>query len=153
MKIEHKQAVIEDARRVIPLMRQVDKNQILALGAGVEDTVAAAIHMSVGDAWVTYFDGQIAAVWGIVPCSLVTGAAIPWLLTTAIVERQPKTFFKESRRMMHLMARHYGRLENMIDVNHRASLRWARRVGFEVAAPAPVGPRGALFCKISMERN
>lgn len=153
MRIEYRQATLEDARLVVPLMRQVDKNQIIALGEPVESTVASAIHMSAGDAWVAYFDDQLAAIWGIVPCSLVTGAAIPWLLTTKIVEKSRKTFFKESRRLMQLLARHYGRLENMIDVNHKASLRWARRVGFSVGEPAPVGPRGALFCKISLERN
>lgn len=149
--LRHVLATPEDARRVAPQMHEVDKATIDAIGAGVEETLCVAIAMSLGDAWVTYIDGELAALWGVTPMSLATGSVVPWLVTTKVIDHHHKTFYKESRRLLAMMRRRYSRLSNAIDSRHAASLRWARRLGFTIAPAAPHGPQGVPFHLISME--
>jgi hypothetical protein len=143
--LRYEQARIEDARRLAAAMRDVDRNAIINLGEDPEDMIATTIHASLGDAWVAHIHGELAAAWGIVPAGFVTGWAVPWLCPTPVVEKYPKIFYRESRRMLALLVRHYAYLGNLIDTRHEQSRRWAERLGFKIGEPVALGPLGHKF--------
>lgn len=143
-------ATAADVRAIVPRMREDDRREVVALGETVETAVLLAVTLSAGDAWLVTFDGEPAAIFGVVPCSLLMGHAVPWLLTTPVIDRFPKTFYKVSRTVLAQLRERYSLLGNMIDVRYKKSLRWARRLGFTVKDPKPQGPHGALFCEVVM---
>jgi hypothetical protein len=133
------------------LIREQDRDEILAAGEDVEATIEAAIRLSTVEVWVFSINGDLAGVWGVIPCDLLGGWAVPWVLTTATVDRHKKTFFAESRRVMTRLRKRFGKMTNMIDVRYAASVNWARRLGFSVSDPVQYPGTGMKFYKISME--
>jgi hypothetical protein len=116
-----------------------------------------AVEMSIklsAKSWAMTIDGEVAAVFGVADGSLLDGVAYPWALTSDLVDRHPREFYLASVAVLDYFRSLYPILVNAIDTRNKKSLRWARRVGFKVAAePTPMGVRGGMFHPILMTQE
>lgn len=142
-------ATVEHAEELARVMRDEDRAECKALRIAPVRAITTSLARS-REAFAMLFDGEVAAVFGVVPVQRSTfvgperGQA--WALTGVAVSRYPKTFFYWSRRVVAALLERYGVLANMVDARYAAALRWLKRLGFEVLPPQPYGPEGALFC-------
>jgi hypothetical protein len=131
-------------------MREEDLWGLMALGEDPPEGLLAAIRFSTKPEKI-FFDGELTAIWGVVPYCLLTGHGMPWVLTTAAVNKYPIAFYKESMRVVSELRTRYSRLYSLIDSRHTSSLKWADRLGFKVELPQALGPNGMLFSRVTME--
>lgn len=114
------------------------------------DEVAASVDCS-AEVSAIRFDGELVGIYGVRPVaeSIATGrTGVAWLLTTDTVDRYPVTFWRESRRVVQDMLSRWDVLVNAIDARYAAAIRWAARLGFSVAPPAPLGAHS--FSRITL---
>jgi hypothetical protein len=95
-------------------------------------------------------NGETMGVFGVNPVSLLLGQGIPWLLTTPAVDRYPLTFMRLCRWLLPDYRRRWPVLMNFIHAKHTRSIAWARRLGFTVFDPSPMGVDGEDFCRIEL---
>jgi hypothetical protein len=115
-------------------------------------TTQAAVLQSMGRSELrqaVYFGGELACIYGVLksPKSTVLHPIYyAWLLTTPVVEKYPKTFFRESLRVTHELTKKYGALTNYVDARYEKAVRWLLRIGFQFTkSPIGVGPTGVPF--------
>jgi hypothetical protein len=149
-------ATSEDAAEVGRRMRQADADEVRASsgeepGAVAQDSVEASV-----EAYAVRFDGVLAFVWGVAELpGAVDGrrVGVAWLLTTALVEEQPKAFWRYCLETLPPLLERWDVLVNAIDARHVQALRWARRLGFCLGGPAPFGAAGLPFVGFSVTRG
>lgn len=101
----------------------------------------------------TAFVGDdIAAMWGVCVgfrpgVSPLSDLGVPWLLTSAAVERIPVSFVKVARAELALMRANRRRLESFVAADYPQAIKLLRVLGFAVERPAPIGVDGAPFCR------
>jgi hypothetical protein len=135
--VEIRRATLEDAVEMAPRMRSEDAAEVWSLSRQTPfEALSASLDLSGSQAWTVRVNGKIMAMWGIVDVSMVSGVAVPWLLTTAEVDRHPKKFLRACREAIVFLRRHYTLSMNRVDVRYGKALRWARRIGFEVESPS-----------------
>ena len=71
----------------------------------------------------------------------------PWCLTTYMVDKFPKTFYRESKNLKRLMLEQYPHIVGLCDAQYEGTVRWLTRLGFELTGPVPMGPNNAPFLK------
>lgn len=142
-------ATADDVRRFIPLARAEHRGEIEAMGGDVDTLMRKTFAMS-AEAWAVTFDGEPAVLFGVIPISLLQGYGSPWVLTTPVIERHRKTFYRLSREVVTRLREHYPMLGSSIYHKFGKSLRWARKLGFEVKDPHPCGVHGELFHQVIM---
>jgi len=147
--VSHRPAVLADAQWFAPLLREEERQEILAERVDIVAALERAIRMS-DYAVISYIDGEPAGIWGVAHISLLSGETVPWALTTPVIEKKPKAFYRECKRIIKTMQALYGSLDNYVDGRHRKALRWAERLGFKVGVAVPVGKDRIPFHKISM---
>ncbi|WP_019646200.1 hypothetical protein [Novispirillum itersonii] len=76
--------------------------------------------------------------------------SVPWLLGSDALSDHRRALLRISGRMVPLWRRRHGLLVNWVDARNRASLRWLRWLGFEIAPAAPFGPDGLPFHRFMM---
>ena len=150
MAIEVVPATTEHARAIE--LRHGDRREIEALGLSPRDGLARSLTRSVwADAYLA--DGRVAALVGLALQPLAGGTAMPWLLTGRPVDRHRKAFLRLTRaRTLDMLAEH-GTLVAEVHAEYREAVRWLTWLGFHLAPPRPLGPRGALFHQATMRAN
>jgi hypothetical protein len=136
------------AEALAPRIRPVELDEIAA-AAGVTPLRALLDCLKHSDfARSALFDGEVACMWGVehMRWSAVSGrVGAAWLLTSALVEKYPKTFWKHCREEVARIFRSYDLLVNAIDARHEQSLRWAKRLGFDLQEQQAYGVEGRPF--------
>lgn len=94
-------------------------------------------------------DGRVLAIYGIMEPTLLSTSASPWVLATDVTQHS-KWFLRTSKRVLDEWRSQYKSLANYVDARHTVSIRWLQWLGYELAEPAPFGPKGALFRRFSM---
>jgi hypothetical protein len=125
-------------------LRPGDAREIEALGLSPREGIARSLARSVwADAYIV--DGAVAALTGVALHPLVGGTATPWLLTGQPVDHHRKAFLRLTRARTRAMLAEHGRLVAEVHPEYREAVRWLAWLGFAIAPPRPLGPRGALF--------
>jgi hypothetical protein len=106
-------------------------------------------------AWTVLSGGEVAAMFGVAYRSLVSDAGVPWLLSSALVDRIWLSFVRHSRAFARYMLSLFpGGLENYVDAGYGRCIAWLRWCGFTLdAAPVPMGRMGAPFYRFWMRRD
>lgn len=155
-RVEIVPATPELAREMAPRMRPAEVAEVAAAeGFTPEQALLESLARS-EEAWAALFDGQVACMWGVVVLRRTAvgghhGGA--WLLTTDLVERHPKAFWRGCRAEVGRLLSRYASLTNAIDTRHAKAVRWALRLGFPLEAPAPFGVEGQLFHHFTARRE
>lgn len=102
--------------------------------------------------WVFEAAGKPAAVFGVVPLTLLSPIGSPWFLGTEEVFKHRRAFVRYGRLYTRLMLRSYPHLLNYVDARDTPSVQWLAHIGYEVHPPEPYGPGGRLFHKFEMRR-
>lgn len=148
MKIEIQDMQIQHVYELVRTLRPEDRAECEALGFTPKEAVRRSYMGSVIRK-VTLLDDKVAAGWGL--WGTVLGqTGNPWLLTSTEVDRAPLHLASTYRREVKKMLTIYPMLENWCDSRYTKSLKLLKLVGFKVEAPAPFGPKGALFCRFHM---
>ena len=133
-------------------MRSDDKREaIAALGMGG----ASALYMSMYCSQEVYVavddeDGPLCA-FGVCKAN---GINAIWFIASAEIEHHKRELLTHSRQLLDALVDKYGRLENMVDVRSRKSIRFIKWLGFtlnpEIIA---AGVNGEFFYHFYKERD
>jgi hypothetical protein len=129
-------------------MRQDDAAEVLASGGY---TPAEALRSSLtrsAFARTAMLNGEALCMFGVVEVG--EDVAIPWLLTTDLVEQHPMAFWRASKLVIARLRQVYPFLIQAIDSRYTRALSWAQRLGFAVEEARPFGAAGLPFCTITM---
>jgi hypothetical protein len=124
-------ATLAHAHALAATMRVADEAEVRAAGHSPYDAVIRSMNLSGGECWTLMIDNQVAAVGGVMMYGILQRAGIPWLLTSTVVSKYPKVFWRAVRAKMYDLRRQYGFLTNVVDSRYTSSLRWLERLGFE----------------------
>lgn len=141
------------ARSVIERLREADAGEAYALdGVSPEVAMRQSIEASSG-AWAWLVDGEAAAIFGVAPALLIGNSGIPWLATTALLERRPLTFLRHTKNIVRAMLTDYDHLENVVDARHVVCLNWLRWAGFTVHPATVIGVQQLPFHRCEIRRT
>jgi len=144
------------AEALAPRMRPAEVLEIRAsgnhspLGALLKGLETSSI------ARTALWDGEVACIWGVAPLrtSLLVGrVGAAWLLTSDLVERHPRAFWRGCRAELARLFESYDMLVNAIDARHGQAVRWARRLGFRLEDPQAFGGEGVPFHQFRVRRE
>lgn len=143
-----------DIATVAATMRAADVAEVWASHRVTpEQALRLSITQSV-EAWTLCHAGQPLCIGGVgrlTEGTLLGGpVSVPWLLGSEALMAHRRAFLRISRRVVPLWRRRHGVLVNRVDARNRASLRWLRWLGFEIAPAAPFGPDGMPFHRFVM---
>ena len=144
-------ATMADADYVGKRLRADDVREIEALG---QDPVRATrLCVASSDlAFTGWINGEPAMVFG---CgkSLTSDWGEIWALGTDVLNDVPRPMLTYGRKYLHAMLDVFPKLENHCDARYARALKWLEKIGFQIEPPAPYGPKGAMFCRITAERG
>ncbi|MCK0554655.1 hypothetical protein KFO32_16565 [Pantoea ananatis] len=103
--------------------------------------------------WAGLIDGEVVAVFGVTPASILTGYGTPWLIASDKLETHSRVFIRHSRPLLAGILESFPRLENYVDARNIAAKQWLHWLGFKLDEPAPAGPNGMLFHRFTLERK
>lgn len=110
-------------------MRAEDVAEVMAMGGFSPREALDHSLAQNGHAWTALFDGEPAAIFGVIPISLLSDGAIAWLLGTNVLITHWRAFARRSREVVAELHARYPVLANAAYVNSTLSLRWLRWLG------------------------
>jgi hypothetical protein len=130
-------------------MRPADLCEIAGLGVTVRKALWQAYRRS-PICKTAIVDGSVAAVWGVCVglrggAGLLGNAGVPWLHTTAAVEKMPVSFIKIAKTELAAIVALYPRLESYVAAEYVGAVGLLKLLGFSVDEALPVGANGALY--------
>jgi hypothetical protein len=135
--VEIRPAQLRDADALAPHLRQADLAEIAA-GSGRDPLDVLRIGIAHSTCcWTAWQGSEVYAVFGVGPLSLVGGIGAPWLLGSDLIDRHPRVLITEARPYIAQMRALFPTLRNHVE--NRKSIRWLKRAGFQIFAPAPFG--------------
>jgi hypothetical protein len=138
-------------REIFPLLRAEDLAEVTAL-CPENPRLMLENSLSLSDgAWVLMVDGKPGAIWGVQGIS--DGGAALWMLGTEAVPKKSMFVARYSKEVVASLLRVYTRIEVLIDVRYRISLRWAEWLGFKFSDEFKIGPLGAQFVTATLHRG
>jgi hypothetical protein len=78
---------------------------------------------------------------------------VPWSLSTPVVDRFPREFYVASKVGVELLRDRFDILVNYVDANYHKSVRWLKRIGFEVGDPVLLGKARSPFQPFMWRRS
>ena len=144
------------ARHVYELaarLRQADIAEILGSGNSVKRSLWRAYRNSIM-CKAAIIDGEVAAMWGLClsmrpGLSLLSDLGVPWLHTSAAVERLPLSFVKVAKAELAALKALRPRLENHVAASYAQAIKFLRLIGFTVETPA-AGVTGVEYCRFHL---
>ena len=89
-------------------------------------------------AWCAVLDGQIVALWGVFPLSVLTGIGYPWLFASESFGRHRRAALLVGRAAAREMLRVFPRLVGTVDNDFHGAVIYAKHLGFAVSqSPTP----------------
>jgi len=157
---------LETARLILREATEADVGHILRAGLREADKIEAfrmtgrdpyeALHASwalSSHRYIVELDGQPKAFAGCAPLGLLGSVGVPWLITTEDAPQHWRRFLRMSCVIMRRFVASYDRLQNRVDVDNTASIRWLKWLGFTVHEnnPVPFGPGQFPFYPFELE--
>jgi hypothetical protein len=145
VEVTHIPATMAHVVELAATMREADRREIWASDRQLP---LGALSISVREsecAWATFFDGELAMMYGVRPIPEAEGVMMIWFLSSAVVDRYPFTFWRACKEGLPRLLDEYPVLCNMVDSRYKQSVRWVRRLGFQVKQEETFGPDGVPF--------
>lgn len=97
---------------------------------------------------VALWEGEPAAMWGVRPHSMFSGAGYMWLSTTKVVEEHPFLFVRYARIVCDRLLQLFPTLHGIVLPHDMRNVRWLRLMGFTVGQPEMIhGKRYRRFVR------
>jgi len=100
--------------------------------------------------WSAFIDGQLAAILGAAPLSVVSGLGSPWMLGTPVLDANSRILVRSTPGYIAQMLQAFPHLVNFVHAKNTTSVRWLRRLGFTVHEARPFGALGEPFHPFEM---
>jgi hypothetical protein len=84
-----------------------------------------------GEMWTGWADGDLVAVWGLIPPTLLSNQAYLWMHATDAVKDHTFLFVRHSQRMVERMLKHYETIVGHCVISSKDSIRWVKWLGGE----------------------
>lgn len=142
---------LADIEHLAANLRACDRRELEAshgpdMLAAVQHAVAVSTHC-----WAMIVGGELALIGGAAPVSLLGGIGSPWMLGAEHLDRVPGALTRMGKEYRDICLAAYPHLVNYVDARNVKSLRWLRRIGFQIAAePIPYGPFRMPFYQFEM---
>lgn len=149
--IEFRPANKEDSDFVNARLRTADIREVEALGQRVKGIVWACVLAS-DFAWTGLIDGVPAMVLGCAESPLASEGEV-WALGTSVLDKHPREVLTYGKQKLSEMLDIFPCLVNYCGVWHTKNLKWLKKIGFEISAPAPYGKNGCMFCKVTARKK
>lgn len=148
--IRYRPGTLDDALALAPRLRPADRAECwaafgLPVGQTLRRSVEASTVLIAAEA-----DGELAALFGLVPVNALEGEGAPWMLATSEADRHARAWLREAPQWLRLIGDGWSVLRNHVDARNGASIRWLRRMGFHVGEAAPWGWAGLPFRQFEM---
>jgi hypothetical protein len=88
------------------------------------------LHYST-EAWVVYFEGRPAVLWGVFSDTLLSDEATVWTMTTSVVDEYPFLFLRGSQELLKYLLRTYTKLVGTVEIGYERSEKWLKWLGFK----------------------
>lgn len=152
--IKYKKASLEDYVFLFSNLKEEDKKEVLANGYTLKETVEATLkHTKRGIA--AFKDDKLLCIFGYRQNGFLGGGAIVWLLGTKYFDATDyeikREFLKQSKKTITKWRKKFFLLENYVDSEYEASIRWLKWLGFTIDEPAKNPVTGFYFNKVWME--
>jgi hypothetical protein len=85
--------------------------------------------------WIGEIDGEIVAVWGLIPPTLLSDVAYLWLFNTKHMRGHILTFIRQSWRVVDLMLREFPTIVGHCKLENLHGQKWLRWLGAEFGDP------------------
>lgn len=146
-KVQLRKATTADCQALAIAMRAADALEAKrSCGLGPLEVLLRSVDASDGRAGALLLDGKLACIYGLVKADVITPVAVPWLLTSNVVEQNKKTFLRIARVVVDRWAEEFPYLVQMVDKDYGAAQFFLQKLKFRIYPPVPHGPEGALFC-------
>lgn len=136
-------------RRLAAVMRQADRDEVMARSGKTPLAALMASYRGSRECWVVLIDGKPEVIFGIGDINVLAGIASPWLLGSDAVWSHKKEFLRGSRRWLRQLSSRYLLLVNVVDCRNCASIRWLGWLGFLFSQPFEY--RGNFFMRFEMK--
>ena len=93
-------------------IRKVEVGDPLLIGYPIEPNSS--------EIWAGFWQSELAAIWGIVPVSLLSDTAFIWSIGTPVLRQCPKTFLRVTREWIRTVQQEYPILMGCCD--HKTTL-------------------------------
>ena len=142
-----------DVEILIANLRPSDLAECRAYG---KPDIAAGIESSVKRSmlcWTGLVDGELAAILGVAPVSVMTGIGSPWMLGTPVLDAHSRILVRETPGYIAKMLNAFPHLVNFVHAKNTTSVRWLRRLGFTLHQAVPYGALGEPFHPFEMKAH
>lgn len=139
-----------DAAELAANLRPADLAECRAYGRG---DIAAGIISSANRSmlcWTGLVDGELAAIIGVAPISVMSGIGSPWMLGTPVLDQHSRVLVRRTPEYIAKMLNAFPHLVNFVHAKNTTSVRWLRRLGFTLHAAQPYGALGEPFHPFEM---
>lgn len=144
-------ATLAHAEAIASRMRTADAFEVLMMsGSDPLTALRRGLALSI-EAWAGTVDGLPVCLFGIVPRSLLSDVAIPWLLGTDEIALHAWAFLRRNRAVVARWRIQYRRLENFVWAGNEAAIRWLDWLGFAFDEELEIN--GVNWLPFAMERE
>lgn len=148
--ITYRGGTMADAEWLAPRLRAADRAECWAAqGLAAEVTLRRSVEAS-SVLIAAEVDGELAALFGIAPVGVMAGHGAPWMLATPLADQHGRAWLRDAPQWLTLIGDGWSVLRNCVDARNLRSIRWLRRMGFEVGKAAPWGWAGLPFHPFEM---
>lgn len=154
MRVDLRPAEPHDPAWFAPRLRPADTAELVAAsGPDVRATLERALGQSLGKAWVAMLGEEPIALFGLAPFGLLASSAAPWMVGTPTLLTQGRALMEVGRAYCAMAKSEFSLLVNYVDVRNEASVRWLKRLGFEMGEPVPFGVEQRPFMRFEMRSD
>lgn len=132
-------------------MREADRAEVMAShGHEPEEALRNALKLS-SHAWCGFMDGEPVCIFGVVPLSILSGEASPWMLATDRISECRAAFLRRNKVYVGFMLALYPLLVNYVHEQNDLSQRWLKWLGFSLDNETTTLANGAIFRRFEMK--
>lgn len=132
-------------------MREADRVECAALGRTPKEAVRLGLVSSI-DPVAVLADGQPAAVFGVMPVSMISGEGVVWLLGTERFYDCRRAMLRIGPQIIAGMMRDFRSVSNIVSTDNVRAIRFLRWLGFSVSSEVETH-RGVAFHPFSLSRD
>jgi hypothetical protein len=148
-----RRSVKKDVDLLSKNMRQSDKNEVWASHHHMpHDALSLSLEHSILCLTVEK-QGEVVAMFGICPDSILGTSATIWLLASDKLEEIKKRFVRHSRKFVQMMLDFYPYLYNSVDARNIKSIEWLRFIGANIEDAKPYGVEQMPFHYFSFTKG